>query len=274
MAHLAPPREGGTTPAVDPRLRLARDREAVPWWANPLVILGALALWEVLVRIEVLSPLYFPPPTAVGRRLWELLADGTYPAHGRVTLSRMGFGLLVGTSLGFLIGVAMGRSEPLRRILDPIIGALYPIPKVAVLPLIMIFLGIGESSKLFVIALGAFFPMLISTLTGVIQIPSIYFEVAATYGSGPLALLRRVILPASLPTVLGGFRIALNSVIHITIAVEIVSAVTGLGSLVWFSWETLDVEKLYATLTVIAVLGVVTTHGVNRLSQKLVPWRT
>lgn len=238
------------------------------------MILGALGVWEILVRIGILSPLYFPPPSAVGGRLWELFADGTYPNNGRVTLTRMGFGLVVGTSLGFLIGVAMGRSAPLRRILDPIIGALYPIPKIAVLPLIMIFLGIGESSKLFVIALGAFFPMLISTLTGVIHIPSIYFEVAATYGTGPLALLRRVILPASLPTVLGGFRIALNSVIHITIAVEIVSAVTGLGSLVWFSWETLDVEKLYATLTVIAVLGVVTTHAVNRLSQKLVPWRT
>ncbi len=72
---------------------------------------------------------------------------------------------------------------------------------------------------------------------------------------------------------LGGFRIALNSVIHITIAVEIVSAVTGLGSLVWLSWETLDVERLYATLAIIAVLGVVTTYAVNRLSQKLVPWR-
>ena len=274
MAHLAPAREGGTTPAVDPRLRLARDREAVPWWANPLVILGALAVWEILVRIEVLSPLYFPPPTAVGRRLWQLFADGTYVAHGRATLSRMAVGLLAGTSLGFLLGVAMGRSGPLRRILDPIVGAVYPIPKIAILPLVMIFLGIGESSKLFVVALGAFFPMLISTLTGVVHIPSIYFEVAKTYGSGPLDLLRRVILPASLPTVLGGFRIALNSVIHITIAVEIVSAVTGLGSLVWFSWETLDVEKLYATLTVIAVLGVVTTHTVNRLSQKLVPWRS
>jgi NitT/TauT family transport system permease protein len=246
----------------------------VAWWVNPVVIALALALWEALVRLELLPALYFPPPSGVGRRLWELFADGTYPDHGRVTLYRMGFGLAVGTSLGFLLGVAMGRSQPLRRMLDPIIGALYPIPKIAILPLIMIYLGIGESSKLFVIAIGAFFPMLISTLTGVIHIPSIYFEVAATYGTRRLDLLRRVILPASLPTVLGGFRIALNSVIHVTIAIEIVSAVTGLGSLVWLSWETLDVERLYATLAIIAVLGVATTYGVNRLTQKLVPWRS
>lgn len=274
MAHLAPPREGGPTPAVDPRVRLAAQREAVAWWVNPAVIALALALWETLVRMGVLSPLYFPPPTAVGRRLFELFADGTFFEHGRTTLYRMGFGLVVGTSLGFLVGVAMGRSQPLRRIVDPLVGAIYPIPKIAILPLVMIYLGIGEASKQFVIVIGAFFPMLISTLTGVVHIPAIYFEVAENYGSGPLQLLRRVILPASLPTVLGGLRIALNSVIHITIAVEIVSAVTGLGSLVWLSWETLDVERLYATLTVIAVLGVVTTYGVNRLSQKLVPWRS
>jgi len=274
MAHLAPPRERGATPVVDPRVRLAAHREAVPWWVNPVVIVLALTLWETLVRIGVLQALYFPPPTAVGRRLFELFADGTYLDHGRTTLYRMAFGLVVGASLGFFLGVAMGRSQPLRRIVDPIISALYPIPKIAILPLVMIYLGIGEASKLFVIVIGAFFPMLISTLTGVVTIPSIYFEVAANYDSGPLHLLRRVILPASLPTVLGGFRIALNSVIHITIAVEIVSAVTGLGSLVWLSWETLDVERLYATLTVIAVLGVVTTYGVNRLSRKLVPWRT
>lgn len=273
MAHLAPPRERGTTPAVDPRLRIGADRESVAWWVNPAVILTALALWETLVRLGLLSPLYFPPPTAVGGRIITLFGDGTYVEHGRITLTRMGFGLLTGTSLGFLLGVAMGRSDALRRIVDPIVGALYPIPKIAILPLVMIFLGIGESSRQFVIALGAFFPMLISTMAGVRQIPSIYFEVAATYGSGPLDRLRRVILPASLPTVLGGFRIALNSVIHITIAVEIVSAITGLGSLVWISWETLDVEKLYATLAVIAVLGIATTYGVNRLSERLVPWK-
>src|SRR5688572_3248996 len=126
MAHLAPPREGGATPAVDPRVRLAPPREAVAWWVNPAVIALALALWEALVRIDILPRLYFPPPTAIGRRLFELFADGTFTSHGQTTLYRMGFGLVVGTSLGFLMGVAMGRSQPLRRIVDPIIGAVYP----------------------------------------------------------------------------------------------------------------------------------------------------
>lgn len=274
MAHLAPPGEGSAAPAVDPRLKVERPSGVADrWWVNPAVIVGALACWEILVRVGLLSPLYFPPPTAIARKLVALFVDGTFPDHGGTTLYRMGFGLTVGAGLGFLVGVAMGRSAPLRRVADPIVGALYPIPKIAILPMVMIFLGIGESSKLFVIALAAFFPMLISTLAAVLQIPSIYFEVATNYGSGRVDLLRRVILPASLPTVLGGFRIALNSVIHVTIAVEIVAAVTGLGSLVWFSWETLDVEKLYATIVVIAVLGILATYGLGVVSRKLVPWQ-
>jgi len=273
VAHLAPPREGSPTTVVDPRLRPQRPASANRWWGNASVIVGALVCWEVLVFLGLLPGLYFPPPTSIARKLVELFADGTLPRNIGMTLYRMAVGLLIGMGLGFLSGVAMGRSEPLRRIADPIVGAIYPIPKIAILPLVMIFLGIGESSKLFVVALAAFFPMLISTLAGVLQIPSIYFEVAANYGTGRKDLLKRVILPASLPTVLGGFRIALNSVIHVTIAVEVVAAVTGLGALVWFSWETFDVEELYATLVVIAVLGIVSTYGVNRLSRKLVPWR-
>ena len=138
----------------------------------------------------------------------------------------------------------------------------------------MVFLGIGEASKLFIVAIAAFFPMLISSLAGVRQIPPIYFEFASNYGTGRVNLVKRVILPASLPAVLAGLRIALNSVIHVTIAVEIVSAVRGLGALVWLSWEILRVEQLYATLVVISVLGIVSTWGINRLTRKLIPWQS
>ena len=273
MAHLATPREGGQTPAVDPRLSRPTRGSTNRWWMDASVILGALVCWEAAVYFGIIPGLYFPPPTAVGRKLFELFSDGTLPRNIGMTLYRMSIGLLIGTGLGFLSGVAMGRSEPLRRIADPIVGAIYPIPKIAVLPMVMIFLGIGETSKLFVVSIAAFFPMLISTLAGVLQIPSIYFEVATNYGTGRRQLLTRVILPASLPTVLSGFRIALNSVIHVTIAIEVGAAVTGLGALVWFAWETFDVEELYATLVVIAVLGIAATRLVNRLSTQLVPWR-
>ena len=210
----------------------------------------------------------------MGRGLGELLRTGLLVEHGSATIYRVVIGLLLGGTLGLLVGVAMGRSTPFRRLADPVVGALYPTPKLAILPLVMVFLGIGEASKLFIVAMAAFFPMLISALAGVRQIPTIYFEVASNYGTGRLNLLKRVILPASLPAVLAGLRIALNSVIHVTIAVEIVSAVRGLGALVWLSWEVLRVEQLYATLVVISLLGIASTWGLNRLTRRLIPWQS
>ncbi len=272
MAHLEPAGGGGPAAPVDSDLTVLAGGDARRW-SSILVGIGLLLAWETLTRLGLLSALYFPAPTTIGGSLVQLVRSGELANHGGATLYRLGVGLLIGGIAGFLIGVVMGRSEPVRQLVDPVVGALYPIPKIAILPLVMVFLGIGETSKLFVIALAAFFPMLIATMGGVRQIPAIYFEVAENYGTGRWNLLKRVILPASLPTVLSGSRIALNSVIHVTIAVEIVSAVRGLGALVWLSWEVLRVEQLYATLAVIALLGVASTAALDYVTRGLVPWR-
>jgi NitT/TauT family transport system permease protein len=243
-------------------------------WVAPAAALAVLLAWEVLSRAGILSPLYFPSPATIGRSLATMAANGTLLHHGGATLFRMGIGLAAGGGAGFLTGIAMGRSTRLRDAVDPIIAAFHPIPKIAILPLVMIFFGIGETSKLIVIGLAAFFPMLISTLAGVRQIPAIHFEVAANCGAGRLAMLRRVILPASLPAVLAGLRIALNTALLVTIAVEVVSAERGLGALIWLAWEVLRVERLYATLTLIAALGIISVIGVNALARRFVPWQT
>lgn len=274
MAHLETSGSGGAAAAVHPRLigvePAGGRRRAL---GSAAVVVGLLAAWEIAVRAGILPSFYFPPPTGVVRGLGGLLRSGLLVEHGSATLYRVVVGLLLGGALGLLMGVAMGRSTPFRRLADPVVGALYPTPKLAILPLVMVFLGIGEASKLFIVSMAAFFPMLISALSGVRQIPAIYFEVASNYGTGRLKLLKRVILPASLPAVLAGLRIALNSVIHVTIAVEIVSAVRGLGALVWLSWEILRIEQLYATLLVIALLGILSTSGIDLLTRRLIPWR-
>lgn len=275
MAHLAPARERSASPPVDPGLT-PEETAAGPnrtRWVAPAAAVAILLTWEALSRTGVLSPLYFPSPATIARSLATMAADGTLLRHGGATLFRLGIGLVAGGSVGFLLGVAMGRSERLRNTVDPIIAAFHPIPKIAILPLVMIFFGIGETSRLTVIALAAFFPMLISTLAGVRQIPSIHFEVASNCGAGRFDLLRRVILPASLPAVLGGLRIALNTALLVTIAVEIVSAERGLGALIWLAWEVLRIEQLYATLALISMLGIISVTGVNALARRLVPWR-
>lgn len=156
---------------------------------------------------------------------------------------------------------------------DPLVAATHPIPKLAILPIVMIIFGIGETSKLVIIALTVFFPMLINAMAGARQISPIHFEVASNYGASPLRVFWRVVVPGSLPFALAGARLALNVGLLLTIAVEMVSAQRGLGSMVWFAWQTLRTEELYASIFVTAALGVGFNTILQRLTAYLVPWQ-
>ena len=236
-------------------------------------MLGLLAGWEVFARLGLLSAVLFSSPTTVAITLWGSLRSGEMVTHVAATLSRMIPGLLLGAVPGLLLGLAMGWSRALRRALDPILMAIHPIPKIAILPLLMIFFGIGEASRIAVASVAAFFPMLISTMAGVQQINPIYFEVARNYGASPFKLFTRVILPGSLPLALSGLRLAANVTLLVTIAAEIVMADRGLGSLVWLAWETLRIELLYATLIVVSLLGIGISAGLHRMHRTLIPWQ-
>lgn len=253
----------------------ARPREAQGTaLAIPLVVSATvLVAWEILARLGVLSPVLFSSPTVILRTLAGAIATGEMLRNAVATLARTSLGLLFGAIPGLLLGFAMGASPTLRRALDPLLAAVHPIPKIAILPLLMLFFGIGEGARIAVAAVAAFFPMLINTMAGVRQINPLYFEVAESYGASRARIFRRVIVPGSLPMVFSGARLAVNVTLLVTIAAEIVMADRGLGSLVWLAWETLRVELLYATLIVIAVLGVLLTGGLRLLRRALAPWQ-
>jgi NitT/TauT family transport system permease protein len=166
----------------------------------------------------------------------------------------------------------MGWSTRLRSFFDPIVAALHPIPKISVLPLIMVVFGIGEVSRLVIVAIASFFPMLINSMAGVLQINPIYFDVAKNYGAGRLNLFRRLILPGSLPFVLTGARLALNSAFVITIVVEMVFARQGVGQMIFYAWQTFRIEELYASILVISVFGITLNFLLRRLKRLVVPW--
>ena len=136
---------------------------------------------------------------------------------------------------GLSIGILMGWSSSARQIMDPLIAALHPVPKISIFPLIMIIFGIGALSKILVIAIAAFFPMVINTMAGVRNISPIYFEVAINYGASPSQVFRQVILPGSSPMILAGIRLALNLSLSITTSVELVMGRNGLGAMIWNS---------------------------------------
>jgi NitT/TauT family transport system permease protein len=167
----------------------------------------------------------------------------------------------------------MGWSRRWRLFFDPWIAAAHPIPKISLIPFFVIVFGIGETSKIAAIATSTFFPMLVNTLAGVKQIAPIYFEVASNYGARNYKLFTRVIVPGSLPFMLTGVRLALNTALLLTIAVELISAKDGLGAMIWLAWQTLRMADLYVALVVIALLGMGILQLGQRVEQWLLPWQ-
>jgi NitT/TauT family transport system permease protein len=232
-----------------------------------------LATWEFWGRTGRLSALFFPAPSTILLTLFRLLTTGVLADNVTATLSRVLCGFVLGSIPGLILGLAMGWSRRLRAVIDPFLAAAHPLPKIAMLPLIMIIFGIGETSKVIVVAIASFFPVLINTMAGVRHIHPIYFEVAENYGASLCRVFARVVLPGSLSLVLSGIRLALSTALVLTISVEVVSAQEGLGAMIWFAWETLRTEELYASLVMTGILGISFNLAVERLTAYLLPWR-
>jgi NitT/TauT family transport system permease protein len=236
------------------------------------IVLLVLVIWEWQASAGNVSSLFFPAPTTIVRTLVTLTQDGTIPSNTVISLRRLSSGLLAGGLPGMLIGLMLGWSKPLREVFDPLIAAIHPIPKISILPMIILIFGLGETSKLIIVGLATFFPMLINSMAGVYQLSPTYFDVAENYGLSRWATFRRVVLPGSLPMILTGVRLALNSALVLTIVIELVMSQNGLGDMIGFAWNTLRTTYLYATLCVIAALGTGFNEIVRFLTRRLVPW--
>jgi len=237
-----------------------------------LAFCGFLLAWELAASTGMVSATFFPPPTRIWSSLVDITGSGELPAATGITLLRFAVGLVSGSITGALLGLTMGWWQPLRSLLDPFVAAVYPMPKIAIFPLLMIIFGLGEGSKFVAIALAAFFPMLITSLVGVRQINKVYFEVGSNYGARGVRVLTHILLPGSLPSIMAGLRLSTNSAFIITISVELVAARSGLGVLLWFGWETFRVAELYAVLVVIALLGILFNQLMERVTAAVVPW--
>jgi NitT/TauT family transport system permease protein len=237
------------------------------------IIIILLGIWELLIYTKIHSGLFFPAPSFIAHTLIKMIIKGELISHLAATLSRLLLGFAVGFVPGLVLGLLMGWSNRIKNMIDPVIASVHPIPKISVLPLIMIFFGIGETSKIVVVAIAAFFPMVINTMEGVRQIPPLYFEVAENYGANSLKMFKKVIIPGSLPLILAGIRLSLNNALLLTIAVELITAHKGLGALIWSAWETLRTEELYVGLVVTAILGIGINALLQRITKLFLPWK-
>jgi ABC-type nitrate/sulfonate/bicarbonate transport system permease component len=250
-----------------------RSVDASARWLPLVVVLAGTLAWEAAARLGVIPSLFFPPPSAIARALVRMLVDGDLGRHVGATLARVLAGAALGGLPGLLVGLLMGWSRRVRAALDPMVAAIHPLPKIALFPLVLILLGLGETPKLVIIALGAFFPMLVSTMAGVRQISPICFEVAQNYGASRTTVLTRVVIPGSLPLALAGARLALNLALTITIAVELLAADRGIGAIIWSARETLRLEELYVGLAAAAALGLLFNGLLRALAARLTPWQ-
>jgi ABC-type nitrate/sulfonate/bicarbonate transport system permease component len=235
---------------------------------------ASLAAWEAAVGAKLLSSFLFPPPTEIAQAIREGVSAGTLPRHMTATLRRLFLGCFMGGGFGLILGFLVGFSRRAGYAIEPLVAAIHPVPKIALYPFLMVLFGIGETSLQLVPALSAFFPMFVNTVAGVRQIRPVYFDLVKTCGGQRREALLHVALPGSLPNILAAARLSLNSAFVVTIGIEMLSAQSGLGSLLWLSRETLRVDVMWSLLFLISALGASLTFSLERLGAVLTPWAT
>jgi ABC-type nitrate/sulfonate/bicarbonate transport system permease component len=234
-----------------------------------VILFGTL---EFLVRTGMYTGLFMPAPSAVAASAARMIGNGTLAPHLIATLSRIVAGLLFGASVGVTLGLAMGTSRRLRRVVDPVVAALHPIPKLAFFPLLIVVFGVGEASKLAAVSLGAFFPMLLNTVAGVRGMNPVHIELANNFGASRWQMFMHVLLPGSMPLMLTGLRLSSNVAFHSTIGVEMVGSRSGIGAMLWLSWQTFRIDQLYAILVVIAAIGIGLATLIRWVTYRSAPW--
>lgn len=240
---------------------------------NLISPVALLLAWELSARGGYIEVRFFPAPSTIGAKAWELLWDGPLLSDLFISLQRMLIGFLMGAAPGLVLGLAMGLFRPVRVLFQPLVAALYPLPKIALLPLILLIFGLGEMSKYVTVAIGVFFLMTINTFAGVLNVPSIYFDVARNLNASRWKIYTTVALPGSLPGIFTGLRICMGVALLLLVAAEFVGADSGIGYRIWWAWSVFWVETMYVGFAVIAFLGFISAYFVDYLERKFLPWQ-
>jgi NitT/TauT family transport system permease protein len=249
------------------------------WWERVRdgVTAAAIALlfvltWEVAARSGWINTLIFPAPSRIARALRALWREDL--VHNvALTLTRFAGGVVFGAIPGILCGLCVGWSPRLRRIVDPFIAAIHPLPKIVLFPLFIVIFGVSEWAKIASVALTVFFPTLINAAAGARQISPLYLEVIRNYGGGRAAAFRHVVLPGSLPMILNGLRIAVNLGLLVTIAIEFTVMSPGIGSIIWLSLQTMRTEHLYVGVVMISLIGITINAPIQWLLRRVSAWQ-
>ena len=255
---------------------IAVPRETPVSLISSLTIVLLLLLWWLVTAQQWIDPLFLPAPWMVFERLQDLLATGYMGIdlwkHISASLGRIGLALVFAVITAIPVGIAIGRNRWVRGILDPIIEFYRPIPPLAYLPLIVIWCGIGELSKVLLIYLAIFAPIVIATATGVRGVDQAKIRAAQSLGASTSQIIQHVVLPSALPSILTGIRIGLGVGWSTLVAAELVGASEGLGFMVQSASQLLATDLVLIGILIIAVIAFALEMGLRRLQKRLVPW--
>ncbi len=237
---------------------------------SPLIL---LVIWEVLVRMGVLDHRFFSMPSVIAGFFWNMVISGELLTHINASLGRIGIGFLMGSIPGVILGIIMGLSRIVRAGINPMIAATYPIPKIAILPLILLIFGLGEQSKYVIVAIATFYFALINTMTGVMTIDKIYLDVGKNFGASRINTWLTIALPGAMPMIFAGIKLGWGVALLVIVAAEFVGAKSGIGFLIWNSWQVFSIEQMFVGLLTISALGFISFLILDELEKVIVPWK-
>jgi NitT/TauT family transport system permease protein len=259
--------------------------------------IGLLVIWQLLLMAGFGDRRFIPAPTDIAARFVQMigsgpimcsapfsftdcarslgrwLANGELEWHTAVTLWRVFAGFIVGAVPAVAIGLLMAMFRPVRFFFDPLIAALFPIPKVALMPLLLLAFGFGDASKIALVAIAVFFPVIVNTYVGAANIEKIYWDVAKNFGASQTVMFTRIVFFGALPMIFAGLRIALAVSFIVLVAAEFVATKSGIGYLIWNSWELLQVDIMFVGIVTVGILGLITSALFQEIERKVIPWK-
>jgi NitT/TauT family transport system permease protein len=232
-----------------------------------------IAIWQAAISLGWIDPVFLPSPLAIIDALWQLTVSGDLWRHLSISLIRIGSGWVIGSALGVVLGVLMGLTSMGRAIGMPLVSAIYPIPKIALLPLLILWLGIGEAPKIVTIASGVFFPSVIATLAGVDGASRNLIRMGQSFNMPMSSIIWKIILPSALPGILAGFRITVSIALILVVSAEMIGAQYGIGAFLLTAGNLMQSDDLMAGVVILSILGLLIGTGLTALERFFLRWR-
>jgi sulfonate transport system permease protein len=244
-----------------------------PWLQYAVLPIVILVIWQTLYHVGYIKPIILPPPSQVARTFWELLRSGDLVRHIGVSIVRVLEGFGIAAALGLSLGVAIGLSRTLDRLTDFIIQVIKPIPPIAWIPLAILWFGIGEESKVYIIFLGAFFPIIVSTIDGIRQTDHKFVELARILEVPKIRFIRQVVIPGAFPAIMTGLRVGLMVAWMCVVAAELIAASSGIGYLIMDARQLSQSDVVLVGMLSIGLIGKVMDSLIKWIEKRLITWK-